>query len=342
MLLVTGATGFLGHSLVRHLIRAGHRIRALVRPGNHSDWLHVLGVDLAFGDVCDADSVAHAMIGCRQVVHAAAHFRLWGREEVFRQTNVVGTQNILKAALQARVERFVHISTVVVIGKPTQGRVIDEAHPACPGSPYERTKLAAEGEALRVWLENGLPVIVLRPGAFYGPWGRYAWNRLFFEDPMRGLLLKVHGGHRITFPVFIEDVSQAINLALSRGKPGEVYNICGETLTHNQVNEIISDLAGLTHFRLNVPPWSMIALAGMMTAWARVTGIEPFYPLALKPYVFESWPVSSRKAREELGFSPTPFEEGTRQTLRWYRRIGVWDGKRQPWEDMYDDKDSQR
>jgi dihydroflavonol-4-reductase len=342
MLLVTGATGFLGHSLIPYLARAGYRVRALVRPGSDLDWLARRKVELAFGDVCDAGSVVQAMVGCRQVVHAAAHFRLWGREEVFRRTNVVGTQNVLQAARDAGVERFVHVSTVVVIGRPLPGRVIDEAHPTYPSSPYERTKLVGEGEALRAWREDDLPVVVLRPGAFYGPWGRYAWNRLFFEDPMRGLLIKVRGGKPVTFPVFIEDASQAINLAIRRGRPGEIYNVCSEILTHNEANAIISDLAGLRHFRLNVPPWSMIALAGLMTIWARVTGVEPFYPLALKPYVFESWPVSSQKARDELGFVPTPFEEGACRTLCWYRRIGVWKGKRQPWEEMYDDKDSWR
>lgn len=339
MLLVTGATGFLGHSLIPYLVRAGYQVRALVRPESDLDWLRKHGVELALGDVRDAASVAHAAAGCRQIVHAAAYFRLWGREEVFRRTNVSGTQNVLRAAQDEEVERFIHVSTVVVIGKPLPGRVIDEAHPTCPGSPYERTKLVGEGEVLRAWKEHGLPVVVLRPGAFYGPWGRYAWNRLFFEDPLRGLLIKVYGGNLATFPVFIEDVSQAIDLALQRGRPGEIYNVSGEPLTHNQANDIISELAGLTRFRLNVPPWSMIALAGLMTACARVTGVEPFYPLALKPYVFENWPVSSQKARAELGFVATPFEDGARRTLRWYRRIGVWKGERQPWEDAYDDKD---
>lgn len=339
MLLVTGSTGFLGHSLIPYLVRAGYRVRALVRPTSDLSWLRKHDVDLVFGDVCDAESVGRAMSGCRQVVHAAGYFRLWGREEAFRRTNVDGTHNMLQAALAERVEQFIHVSTVVVIGKPIKSRVIDESHPTRPSSPYEGTKLAGEQAALRAWREGGLPVIVLRPGAFYGPWGRYAWNRLFFEDPMRGLLLKVHRGERVTFPVFIEDVSQTIESALRRGISGEVYNICGDTLPHNDANNTISDLAGLTSFRLNVPPWSMIALAGLMTVWARVTGIEPFYPLSLRSYVFESWPVSSQKAHDELGFKPTPFEEGVRRTLCWYRRIGVWKGDRQPWEDLYNDKD---
>jgi dihydroflavonol-4-reductase len=339
MLLVTGATGFLGRNLIPYLVRKGRSVRVLVRQESNSDWLSNLGVEVVSGDVCDTASVARAMVGCRQVVHGAAYFRLWGQEEVFTRTNVDGTRNVLQAALGERVERFIHISTVVVIGRPIPGRVIDEAHPAYPASPYERTKLIGEREALRTWCDDNLPVIVLRPGAFYGPWGRYAWNRLFFEDPMRGLLLKVHGGHRITFPVFIEDVSYAIELALRNGRPGEIYNICGDPLPHNEANDIISDLAGLTRFRLNVPPWSMIALAGLMTLWARITTIEPFYSLALKPYVFESWPVSCQKARDELGFDSTPFEKGARRTLCWYRKIGVWNGERQPWEDAYHDQD---
>lgn len=339
MLLVTGATGFLGRNLVPHLLQSGHCVRVLVRASSRADWLRESNVDLVVGDVCDPDAVAHAVAGCRKVIHAAAHFRLWGPERVFYRTNLEGTCILLDAALRARVERFVYISTVVVIGRPLPGRIIDENHPACPNNPYESAKFAAEQAVLQAWRDENLPVIILRPGAFYGPWGRYAWNRLFFEDPIRGLLLKVHGGHRFTFPVFIRDVAQAIELALTRGRLGEIYNICGEPITHNQANQVINELAGLPHFRLNVPPWSMIALAALMTAWGWLMGTEPFYPLALESYVFDSWRVSSQKAREELGFVPTPFEQGVRQTLQWYREIGVWKGSRQPWEEGQDDQD---
>jgi len=81
-----------------------------------------------------------------------------------------------------------------------------------------------------------LHAVILRPGAFYGPWGRYAFNRLFFEDPLRGLLIQVHHGQRITFPAFVPDVARAIVAALKQGKNGQTYNIAGDPLSHQEVN----------------------------------------------------------------------------------------------------------
>jgi dihydroflavonol-4-reductase len=75
--------------------------------------------------------------------------------------------------------------------------------------------------------------------------------------------------------------------------------------------------------RLNVPAGGMLALAGWMSRQAERTGQEPYYPLSLANYVFKDWRVSSDKARAELGFVPTPFEDGARQTLEWYTTSGV-------------------
>jgi dihydroflavonol-4-reductase len=331
--LVTGGTGFLGHNLLPKLIERDFPVRALVRPTSDYDWLRKLGVELAFGDVRDRASVDEAMGGCRYVIHAAGRFRFWGADPRFEETNVHGTQNVLDAATREGVEKFVHVSTIVVVGKPLPGRVIDETHPLDPQDPYQRSKMHGEERVRQQYEKHDLPAVIIRPGAFYGPYGRYAFNRLFFEDPLRGLLIKVNRGRHLTFPVFIKDAACGVISALERARPGEVYNLSGRSITHNKANQIISHLAGITTFRLNVPAWAMIALGWLMTQSAEViTHREPFYPLNLAHYVFGDWNVDSIKAQEDLEFKQVSFEEGARQTLDWYRRIGVWRGKRQPWE----------
>jgi nucleoside-diphosphate-sugar epimerase len=199
-----------------------------------------------------------------------------------------------------------------------------ETHPTAPIDIYQRSKFQAESLALAQFHDHGLPVVVLRPGAFYGPFGHYAFNRLFIEDPLKGLLLQVNGGRYITFPVYIKDVAMSILLALHHGVPGQIYQICGETLTHQEANAIVSEEAGITNFRLNFPSWSMIALAYAWTALSEITHTEPYYPLNLRSYVFNNWRVSSAKAQRELGFVPTPFRDGIRETLRWYQSAGIF------------------
>ena len=323
MLLLTGATGFLGHNLVPALVKAGHQVRALVRPNSNTSFLEKHGVDLAYTeDITDGYAALQAMQGCDRVIHAAGLFRFWGEAHTFWQTNVGGTTAVLNAALAENVKQFIYISTIAVVGTtPTQG-VIDETTPCKPQEPYQQSKLEAETRVL-AYYEEGLPAIVLRPGGFYGPWGRYAFNRLFFEEPLKGWRVKVDGGRHIVFPVFVPDVVQGIMKAMDKGVPGEIYNICGQSLTHNELNNAVSDLAGIGRWRISVPTTLMLTLARTWTSLSRVTNKEPFYPINLAPYVFQDWRVSTEKAERELGFEPTLFEDGARETLKWYKEQGI-------------------
>ncbi len=320
MIFVTGATGFLGHHLIPTLTQAGFPVRALVRTTSQSDFLKQYEVETVVGDLLNRDSLMEAMKGCRYVIHAGGLFRLWGDKEVFEQTNVQGTAHMIEAALRSNIERFVHVSTVVVVGVPENGRVIDETYPCKPEDDYQRSKYDAEN-MVRMFAQSArFPAIILRPGAFYGPWGRYAWNRIFFEDPMRGLRLQVHNGKRLTFPAFVPDVARGILAALEKGRVGETYNLSADPLTHTAANQVISKLAGISPHRFNCPANLMLWLARQMERIAQETHREPFYPVALAKYVFYDWNVSSQKARAELGFTPTPFEEGARQTVEWYKQ----------------------
>jgi nucleoside-diphosphate-sugar epimerase len=185
---------------------------------------------------------------------------------------------------------------------------------------YQRSKLAAEQLVLAANQPAGLQTVVLRPGAFYGPGGRYGFNRLFIEEPLRGLRIQVDGGRRITFFVYVPDVARAVGLALVSGRAGEIYNICDDACSHRQINTLVSQIAGISAWRLNAPRRLMVSLARLMEAWAALTRQEPFYPLNLEHYVFQDWPASNAKARRELGFTPTPLAEGLRATIDWYRR----------------------
>lgn len=324
MILVTGATGFLGHHLVPRLQADGYRVRALVRPTSDTTSLQQLGVELAcVEDITDGDGLERACQGCRQVVHAGGLFRFWGDPQEFWRTNVQGTSTVLAAATAARVEQFVYISTIVVIGKTPERGMIDEKSVCQPQEPYQRSKLEAEHLVLAAHRETGLGALVLRPGAYYGPWGRYAFNRLFFEEPLRGWRIRINHGRQITFPAFVPDVAEGVVLALRRGQPGEIYNICGQSLDHNAANEIVSDLAHIGRWRLNIPTAPILALARTWTALSRFTRREPFYPINMVSYVFQDWRVNIEKAKKELGFEPTPFVEGARQTLEWYWQQGL-------------------
>ncbi len=323
MILITGATGFLGRNLCEYLAGRGYALRALARPSSDTSFLEALGIEIARGDVRQSDSVQAAACGCDYVVHAAAHFRLWGPIRPFAQTNIVGTQHVLEAALQAGVKKFIHISTIIVVGPQEPGAVITERTPCrpYPSDNYAKTKLVGEKLVLN-YVKKGLPAVILRLGALYGPHGHYAFNRLFFEEFLRNWRVQVHQGRHIIFPCYVGDAAKAIEAALELGRVGQVYNIANQSITHREANQIVSCLARRSSWRINFPGWLMVEFSRLLEFIALFTGREPFYPQNLKPYVFNDWWVDISKAQRELGFVPSTFAEGAQRTLEWYRSIG--------------------
>ncbi len=316
---ITGGTGFLGRHLVPRLIDEGFRLHLLVRTPERLGGLPVQRLEVIRGDIEDFDAVCNGMDGCDYAVHAAGHFRFWGRPSVFFGANVAGTSNMLEAAIRTGVTKLIHISSIAVIGKPPRAGRIDERTPCNPRDAYQRSKFKAEQLVRRYVDQDGVPAVILRPGAYYGPYRRYGFNRLFIEDPLRGFRIQVSHGRHLTFPAFVPDVARAVCQALRYGRSGEVYNISGESVPQARINEIVSRYSDISPRRFNAPRSLMIALAALMEAWSFFARREPFYPINLCHYVFEDWDVSSDKARRELGFEPTPLADGLRETVDWYK-----------------------
>ena len=177
--LVTGATGFIGSHLVERLLDEGCSVRALGHyrsdrhPGNLAllDPADLQKVDLVWGDVCDRDLAVSATRGIDIVFHLAALIGIpysYQAPASYVQTNVVGTLNMLQAARESGVERFVHTSTSEVYGS-AQYTPIDEAHPLVAQSPYAATKIGADQLAESFHRSFGLAVATIRPFNTYGP-----------------------------------------------------------------------------------------------------------------------------------------------------------------------------
>jgi nucleoside-diphosphate-sugar epimerase len=323
LILITGATGFLGRNLCEYLAGQGYCLRALARPSSDTSFLEALGVEVAGGDVADAEAVSAAMQGCDYVIHAAAHFRLWGPPPPFVQTNVEGTRHVLEAALAVGVKKFIHISTIIVVGPQRPGVIITEETPChpYPTDNYALTKYRGERLA-HTYVDKGLPLVILRLGALYGPHGHYAFNRLFFEEFLHNWRVQVHQGRHFIFPCYVGDAVWAIEAALKRGQVGQIYNISNQSISHKEANSIVSCLANRSSWRINFPGWMMIEFSRMLEFIALFTRREPFYPKNLEPYVFNDWIVDFSKAQRELGFVPSTFTQGAQHTLDWYRSIG--------------------
>ncbi len=321
LVFLTGGTGFLGKHLVPLLLKNQYEVRILVRQTSDVSWLPKGKVDLVYGDVTDKDFIITAMEGCQFVIHAAAYFRFWGPHEVFDRINVTGTKNVVEAAQKNGVKRYVHISTIAVVGNPKRGEPIDEEIDCCPQDAYQHSKLTAERYVHNLAEKEGFPALILRPGAFYGPGSFYGLNRMFVVEPMGWWRVKVNHGKRFTFPVYVPDAANAIVSSLESGRVGEIYNISGESCSHEHLNNIVSNYLGISLFRFPMPRFLMIGLALFLEIAAKLSKREPYYPLNLRYYIFNDWNVISGKAKDELGFIPTSPEDGWRETVNWIKKV---------------------
>jgi NAD dependent epimerase/dehydratase len=177
--LVTGAGGFIGGHLAAALVRGGERVTAFVRYNSRDDcgtlaWFEpelVAEIEVVAGDVRDVESVARAMRDTDVVFHLAAQIAIpysYVNPRDFFETNVLGSLNVARTALDAGVERVVHASTSEVYGSP-RSVPITEDHPLQPQSPYAASKVGAD-KLMESWQRAyGLPVTVLRPFNTFGP-----------------------------------------------------------------------------------------------------------------------------------------------------------------------------
>jgi len=209
--LVTGASGFLGRSIVRRLLTEGVAVRAFVHLGRSVD---SAGAEVYEGDICDDAAVEAAVRGVDWVVHAAARVETSGKWEEFAEVNVRGTQRLIRAAQAAGVQRIVHISSLSVYAVPSDGVTITEDSPYESESEsrghYSRSKLAADRLALGA-ARRGAPVVVLRPGLLYGPGKRPPLARQSFSVRRLKLILATR---RYVLPLaYVDNVADAVLLA---------------------------------------------------------------------------------------------------------------------------------
>ncbi len=324
--LVTGASGFVGAAVARALLARGHRVRALVRRQSDRRNLAGLAVDIAEGDLNDADSLARALAGCRYLFHVAADYRLWVPDPAaMLRTNVEGTRAIMRAALAAGVERIVHTSSVAALGLTTDGTPADEATPVAEEvivGPYKRSKFLAEQVVLEMVREARLPAVVVNPSTPVGP-------RDIKPTPTGRMIADAAGGRMPAYLdtglniVHVDDVAEGHALALERGRIGEKYILGGENLSLQALFGLVAEVAGRRPPRLKLNEAVLWPVALASEGLARVVRIEPLVTrdhlrMARKKMFF-----SSAKAERELGYRFRPAREAVADAVAWFRAQGV-------------------
>jgi nucleoside-diphosphate-sugar epimerase len=325
LVLLTGATGFIGGRLAARLAAESRAVRCLVRPGADTSQLASLGVELTVGDITRPDTLGSAVDGVSRVVHCAAMVSDWATVAEIESVNVDGTRNLLKASDAAGVRRFVHLSTTDVYGHPGGGAAINESHDGTGFSNwYAETKLRAEAE---VRSSTTFETVLMRPATVYGPGSKEVVGEIAKAIQRRQMLLIDHG-RPIAGLCFVENLIDATVLALDHpAAPEETFNITdGLPITWRQFTDDLATGLGRPGPRFSLPYRPALALGAALEGAYRLArrGTGLTLPALLSRQAVQvlgrDQRFSNGRAREVLGWKPrVGYSEGMESTLRWLR-----------------------
>lgn len=312
---VTGGSGFLGRSLIRELIKKGYRVRALARSSNASDVVRKLGAEVVQGDLDQIQALQKGMEGCSTVFHSAAKTEDWGRWDDFFRINVRGTENVLTAAKNAHVSRFLHVSTeaVLVGGGPIHNADETRPLPRKKFGFYPRSKGMAEELVLKANTPE-MATIIIRPRFI---WGRDDTTVLprFIEVVQKGQFAWIAGGHYPTSICHVQNVCEGAILAAEKGKGGEIYFLTdGPPIEFRRFIQDMLQTKGVVAGNRSMPRGLAHFVARLAEIlWSVLPGSPPVSRTAL--YLMgEEVTVNDQKARQFLGYTASvSYEQGLQE-----------------------------
>lgn len=323
LVLVTGASGFVGSAVARKLAERGFAVRVLMRATSPHTNLADFPHEIAEGDMRDEASMTRAAQGARYLFHVAADYRLWARDpEDIVRNNREGTRATMQAARAANVERIVYTSSVATL-KPLDGKPADETSRHTEASAigaYKRSKVVAE-RLVEQMIAEGLPAVIVNPSTPIGP-------RDVKPTPTGRIIVEAASGKMPAFLdtglnlAHVDDVAEGHLLALDRGQIGQSYVLGGEDVSLKTMLAGIAEIAGRRAPWFQMPKAPLYPLAHVAEAIASVTGKEPFLTKDALKMAEHHMFFSSAKAMRELGYTARPYKQGLADAIAWFKQAG--------------------
>jgi dihydroflavonol-4-reductase len=320
MILVIGATGFIGTNVVRELVERGESVRIFRRTSSNMLGLENLPFEEYFGDLLNPEAVRRAMKGCTRVFHLAAVVSLRPYEtRHLSDIHIKGTNIVAQTALEEGVERFVYTSSGVTVGYNPGSKPATEANGVSLthlGLPYVETKIKAE-ELVLQFFHKGLPAVIVNPGYTFGPWDKSPkLNQLLIMAAQGKLNFYFTGGLSV---VNVADVAHGHLLAMDHGRLGERYILSNQNLTYQDFFTLLNAYVGRKPPKYRLPYPVMFTVGFFAETYGRIFRLNPQLSTGLARLYKINHYLSSEKAMQELHYTPRPLEDSLDKTFRWLR-----------------------
>ncbi|MBS4032392.1 MAG: NAD-dependent epimerase/dehydratase family protein [Clostridiales bacterium] len=266
----------------------------------------------------DEESLASALTGCDTLYHCEEHIEFSNRSQEFFDFNVIGTENLLQAAVKAKVRRVLYVSSIGAAGPSQSFRAITEAHAPKPlPAPYQDTKFQAEEVVMRFAQESNIEVVIVRPSFLVGAGASYAAT--CFSLYANSFIRTVPGSRKHVYSLIgADDAAAGCLAAMEKGRSGEVYYLTGDDpLQMADILNLFSELSGLPRaLGLSLPLPLLLIVSSLKNA---LPGLKEdlLSHEFIENYLTWNWIFSNDKAKHELGFSPRPIREDWLETILW-------------------------
>jgi nucleoside-diphosphate-sugar epimerase len=323
--LLTGATGYIGHQLAIALANKNMTVHALVRNISSEKTPKHKNILLFEGDVCDYSSIENAIKGCQYVFHSAAYTNLKCKNvNNFYDTNVLGTENLLKASIQFQIKKVIYTSTLSVFGPSYKDVPINERQPRIVSyaNDYELTKSMSE-ESVLAFSKKGLSCIILNVSKVYGPGlktfstGVNKLISMFIEKDFLAVPNKLYATSNY---VYVEDVVKAHILAMESNITSGKYIIGGQNISYDGLFNMIK---GLTKSKIKIIPINynfLKASFSIINFFHALIGSVPTVTPRILDSLFVNRISTSVKAKTELKYKPTSLQKGLKETITYLKQ----------------------
>jgi nucleoside-diphosphate-sugar epimerase len=331
MVFVTGGTGFLGAHLMYQLLRKGVQIRALKRPESKMDMLErvlrfyeknyrdiLLNISWVEGDLLDIYSLKEVLSDVSVIYHSAGVVSFTPDDKkAMMDVNIKGTANLVNMALEKRINRFCHVSSIAALGRSEDSKIIDELTVWQTSNRNSRYAISKYGAEREVWrgIQEGLNAVIVSPSIILGPGKINAGTGKLIETIQKGLKFYTAGMNGF---VDVRDVVNVMIELVESDIAGERFIVSSENLTYKQLFEMISRELGKSPPTLKASRW-----IGEM-AWryeyvkGKITGNKPLITRETADTASNNYSYSNQKITDQLNYRFIPIEQTISEACDYY------------------------